>query len=331
MLFCRKALAAFSGLSGPVCLPVDSDADGRVKRDLSLYAMNDAQIVADISATQTGSVTTAVVPAAGFGTRLRPLTDAIPKEMLPVGRRLALERIVEELSAAGLHRVIFVLSPAKEPLIRRYFGDGANGVLFEYALQPEMRGLGDAVLQAESYISANEPFVVALGDAVFEEKTTGGLTRRLIESFTQANAQIGLAVQRVAPERISRYGVVKLAPGADALASFLPIVDIVEKPTPQDAPSEFAAAARYVAVPTVFTVLRATVPGKNGEVQLTDALRTQLTQGLGGIAVPLQNEVRHDIGGLDSYFRAFAAFALRDEEQGPGLRAYLAEYLAKEN
>src|SRR5262249_36871224 len=84
--------------------------------------------------------TTAIVPAAGFGPRLRPLTDAIPKEMLPVGRRLALEHIVDELRAAGMTTVVFVLSPAKEAFIKKHFGEGADGVAFRYAIQPEMRG-----------------------------------------------------------------------------------------------------------------------------------------------------------------------------------------------
>lgn len=275
--------------------------------------------------------TTALIPAAGFGTRLRPLTDAIPKEMLPVGGRLALERIVDEMRAAGMRRIIFVLSPAKEAPIKRRFGEGDEGIAFSYVLQPEMRGLGDAVLRAEPLlVDAAAPFVVALGDAVFEEPRQGMLTRRLAEAFAAAgNAAVGLAVQRVPRERISRYGVVKPAPGAakDGTAPFA-IEDIVEKPAPEEAPSDYAAAARYVVTSDVFAVLRATPPGKGGEVQLTDALRTLLARGGTGIAVPLQaGEIRHDIGGLDSYYRAFAAFALADPEHGAGLRDYLTRLL----
>ena len=153
-----------------------------------------------------------VIPAAGLGTRLRPLTSgALPKEMLPVGRKLALERIVDELRAAGVTRIVFVLSPAKEDLIRRHFGDAAEDATFVYVLQPEMRGLGDAVLRARSAVGAAARFVVALGDAVFEEPETGGLTRRLWDATADADAAVGIAVQRVPPERISRYGVVKPA------------------------------------------------------------------------------------------------------------------------
>ncbi len=267
-----------------------------------------------------------VVPAAGLGTRLRPLTAGVlPKEMLPVGRKLALERIVDELRAAGAFRIVFVLSPAKEALIRQHFGNENGNVSFVYVLQPEMRGLGDAVLRAAGAVENAARFVVALGDAVFEEPETGGLTRRLLDATTRADAAVGLAVQRVPPERISRYGVVKPAANAIFTAPFA-ITDIVEKPAPADAPSEFAAAARYVLSPDVFGHLERTPPGKNNEVQLTDVLRALLTvEGKTGIATPLApGEVRHDLGGLDSYFRAFAAFALADPDHGTALADWLA-------
>ena len=269
--------------------------------------------------------TAAIVPAAGFGSRLRPLTDALPKEMLPVGRRLALERIVDELRAAGMTRIVFVLSPVKEPLIRRVFGEGADGVTFAYALQPEMRGLGDAILHAEPFLDPAEPFVVALGDAVFEEPLTGGVTSRLTQAFAaDPDNALGLVVQRVPRERISRYGVVQ--PIGNAGTEPFALSDIVEKPAPEDAPSDYAAAARYVLTPEIFAVLRTTPPSKNGEIQLTDAMRTVLAQGRKGVAVPLQTgEIRHDIGSLDSYFKAFIAFALADPEQGESLRRSLEQ------
>jgi UTP--glucose-1-phosphate uridylyltransferase len=271
---------------------------------------------------------TAVIPAAGFGTRLRPLTNAIPKEMLPVGGKVALERIVEEQRGAGITDIVFVLSPPKQALIRGYFGEGANGVTYRYAIQAEMRGLGDALLKAEPFLDTEYPIVVALGDAVFEEPIVGGLTRRLCDALIDSDAAVGLAVQKVARERLSRYGVVRPAENASLSGTVIAIADIVEKPAPEEAPSEYAAAARYVAWPSIFEVLRATPPGKDGEIQFTDALRAQMQNGLTGIAVPLQpGEVRHDIGGLDSYYRAFVAFALKDPDFGPGLRALLKDQL----
>lgn len=269
-----------------------------------------------------------VVPAAGLGTRLRPLTAGVlPKEMLPVGRKLALEHIVDELNAAGITRIIFVLSPAKEEIIRRHFGDSGSGaVSFSYARQPEMRGLGNAVLCARPFLENNPAFAVALGDAVFEEPSPGSLMRRLLQTFATEQAVVGLAVQRVGKERISRYGVVRPAPGQEAApsANFLRIDDIVEKPSPEDAPSDLAAAARYVVRTEALDVLERTPPAKNGEVQLTDALRTMLQAGGVGVATPLgAREVRHDLGGLDSYFKAFMTFALRDPEYGSDLRGWI--------
>lgn len=274
--------------------------------------------------------TVAVIPAAGLGTRLRPLTTgALPKEMLPVGRHLALEHIVAEMRGAGIRHIVFVLSAAKEPLIRRHFGDSSDdGMTFDYALQPEMRGLGDAVLRAERFVEARGAFVIALGDAVFDEPTPGRLTRRLANALVSERAAIGLAVQRVPRERLARYGIVQPAPGASSQAAHLRITDIVEKPASDDAPSDLAAAARYVVDPRLFAHLRNTPPAKNGEVQLTDALRAMLREGCAGIAVPLQaDETRHDLGGLDSYFRAFVAFALRDPDHGDGLRAWFRSRL----
>ena len=273
---------------------------------------------------------TAVVPAAGYGSRLRPLTDSIAKEMLPVGRRLALEIILEELAGAGMDRVVFVLSPAKEPVIKARFGNQSVGLVLEYVLQTEMRGLGHAVSQAAPLLSGggDAPFVVALGDAVFEETEPGAITRRLCAACADSNASVGLAVQRVPAERISRYGIVRPAAPLNDKVSAFAISEIVEKPAPENAPSDFAACARYVARPSIFDILENTAPSANGEIQFTDALQSVLQRGEKGVAVPLQTgETRHDIGGLDSYFKAFAAFALSDAQHGAGLHDYLVKRL----
>jgi len=259
----------------------------------------------------------AIVPAAGLGTRLRPLSDAIPKEMLPVGRQLALERIVEELRVAGAERIVFVVSSAKEAFLRKHFGNG-----FGYVLQSEMRGLGHAVLQARAEVQGASRLIVALGDAVFEEPTLGGITRRLLDT----DSPLAIAVQPVPRERLSRYGIV--APAAEPLGPVFAIRDIVEKPEPEEAPSNFAVTARYVLPDTVFGALEITTPGKGGEIQLTDAIRTLLKTGTPAVAVPLQSgETRHDIGGFETYFKAFFTFALQDPDYGAALRDYLKETL----
>lgn len=263
----------------------------------------------------------AIVPAAGLGTRLRPLSDAIPKEMLPVGRALALERIVAELRAAGIERIVFVVSPQKEGFLRNHFGAG-----FGYALQPEMRGLGEAILRARPLAEGASQLLIALGDAVFDEPELGGLTRRVLST----SAPVSIAVQRVARERLSKYGVVApaLSVGEGTETGPFPIRDIVEKPAPDEAPSDFAVTARYALPDTLFGVLEKTPPAQNGEVQLTDALRTLLHSGVPGCAVPLlPGETRHDIGGFETYFKAFITFAINDPEYGAALRTYVKETL----
>jgi UTP--glucose-1-phosphate uridylyltransferase len=260
----------------------------------------------------------AIVPAAGLGTRLRPLSDAIPKEMLPVGRALALERIVAELHAAGIERIVFVVSPQKEGFIRNHFGPR-----FGYVLQPEMRGLGEAILRARPHTEGASRLLVALGDAVFEEPVLGGLTRRVLA----ADSPLAIAVQQLPRERLAKYGVVAPTSEETSTGSFR-IKDIVEKPAPQDAPSDFAVTARYALPDTLFETLEKTSPAKSGELQLTDALQTLLRAGVPGSAVPLlPGETRHDIGGFETYFKAFVTFAMNDPDHGAALRTYLKETL----
>jgi UTP--glucose-1-phosphate uridylyltransferase len=240
--------------------------------------------------------------------------------MLPVGRRLVLEWIVAELEAAGIRHVVLVVSPAKQERFRAHFGSRWGGVELSYIVQPEMRGLGDAVLRAAPAVE--DSFVVALGDAVFEEPEPGAVTRRLIGTTAATGAAVGLAVHRVPPENLSRYGVVRpMTSVAGNGAVSIPISDIVEKPAAQEAPSDLAAAARYAVTGEVFEALRATAPDARGELQLTHALQRLLRQGRRGVAVPLQpGERRHDIGAFDSYFCAFLSFALTDPECGDALR-----------
>jgi UTP--glucose-1-phosphate uridylyltransferase len=161
-------------------------------------------------------------------------------------------------------------------------------------------------------------------DAVFEEPELGGLTRRVLAT----DSPIAIAVQQVPRERLSKYGVVSPAPSAPMNGGTFRVSDIVEKPTPEDAPSDFAVTARYVLPDTLFETLEKTPPAKNGEVQLTDALRLQLRAGVPGSAVPLlPGETRHDIGGFETYFKAFVTFAINDPEYGAALRTYLKETL----
>jgi len=190
--------------------------------------------------------------------------------------------------------------------------------------------LGDAVLLAEPYVGDSAaPFLVALGDAVFEKAMIGGLTGRLIADAVGAGAGVGVLVRRVERSLLARYGVVRPAQTGGALGDgAFAITDIVEKPAPDDAPSDFAASARYLVTTEVFAALRETPPGRNGEIEFTDAMRRLLAGGVGGCATPLRTgERRHDLGNLTAYFEAFVAFALADPECGDAVRRSLERHV----
>ena len=200
----------------------------------------------------------AIIPAAGHGTRFLPVTRVVPKEMLPVGARPALELIVEEARQAGADEVVLVISPGKE-LIREYFR-GVPGVTF--AMQEEQRGLGHAVLQAASAVAGEDRVLVLLGDAL----VAGGNAASELAAVSAAHGGASVVgLERVPRERVSRYGIVRT--DGDR------IVDMVEKPSPEEAPSDLAIAGRYILDTAVFELLATQAPGKGGEIQLTDAIR----------------------------------------------------------
>jgi UTP--glucose-1-phosphate uridylyltransferase len=263
----------------------------------------------------------AIVPAAGYGTRMRPLTHAIPKEMLPLGRKPALEYVLEELREAKIRRALFVISPRKE-MIRDYFGDGsAWGVRCEYAIQPQMLGLGDAVLRGESWVE-RRPFVVAFGDCVIETNGEPPLVR-LLRTHTTERADATVLTERIAPDRTRKYGIV--APVGETGAAF-PLSDIVEKPEPEQAPSNLAVAARWALSPRIFSHLRRLRPDSGSELNLTDAVRNWIAEGGRVWAVAMgEGESRCDIGGWETYLKAAAKAAARDPEFGGAVREMLRE------
>jgi len=269
-------------------------------------------------------VDTAVIPAAGFGTRLRPLTLAIPKEMLPLGRAPVLQHVLLEARDAGIGRAVLVVSPGKE-MIRAFFGDGARlGIRVDYALQPEMRGLGDALLRAEEWVDGR-PFAVLFGDCVVTgTNREPSPLARLLEVHADQDSEATVLTEQVAPERVSRYGIV--APGGEALRPAFAVADIVEKPSPEQAPSLHAVAARWVLSAEIFRLLRETPVAQGAELNLTDAVRRLLREGGRVWAAPLKpGERRWDMGGWATWLEAAAAFALADAEHGPAIRRKLLE------
>jgi len=287
----------------------------------------------------------AVVPVAGQGTRLLPSTKSQPKEMLPVGCKPVVQYVVEELDLSGIRRLLFVTGPGKTS-IENHFDinvelisflreTGKEELLEEldferqslqyfYTRQRRQLGLGHAVLCARPLVD-HQPFVVALGDSIIGLHAQSQIVRRLVEEFERAQADAVIAFEEVPREDVVNYGIAKPADNAEPVFR---LADIVEKPSIAEAPSTLAVAARYVFAPEIFDLLEKTPPGKGGEIQLTDAIRTLIARGgkVHGMRLP-PGERRFDIGNFESYFQAFFEFALDDPKYGAELREFVRKLL----
>jgi UTP--glucose-1-phosphate uridylyltransferase len=274
----------------------------------------------------------ALIPAAGHGTRFLPVTRVVPKEMLPVGAKPAIQLIVEEALAAGADEVVIVVSPEKE-IVRKYFdGDAALASRIRWAWQTEQRGLGHAVLQGAPILAQErEPVLVLLGDALVSGEPPSAAMAAISRAHGGASV-VGL--EEVPLEKVSRYGIVKGTPISDLNVlkvlndskvlnvlndskapkdlndlkdSILKLDDLVEKPAPEAAPSRLAIAGRYLLDPAIFDLLATQTPGHGGEIQLTDAIRRLLAdKPVYGYRYPGR---RHDIGNPAGYLETLKAFA----------------------
>ena len=283
----------------------------------------------------------AIVPVAGYGTRLLPATKSQPKEMLPVGRKPVVQYVVEELALSGIRRLLFITGAGKaaienhfdtnSELIQYLRETGREEQLAEldferqemeyfYTRQREQKGLGHAVLCAAPLVG-HESLVVALGDSIIGLHAQSSIVERMVDEFERSGADAVVAFEEVAREDVIHYGIAQ--PHGQANDVF-ELDDLIEKPNVADAPSNLAVAARYVFSPAIFDALRETTPGKGGEIQLTDAIRLLLKSGKKVLGVRLApGERRFDIGNFESYFRAFTEFALADPTYGPLLREHL--------
>lgn len=250
-----------------------------------------------------------IIPAAGFGTRLRPLTQLMPKEMLPLGNKVVLQYVLEECDAAGLDTQLLVLNRRKTALFA--VGEetpapqdpltGLSTRSLYFANQAEQGGLAHAMLHGEAFVG-NEPFAVALGDTLIH----GGersLLGRMVAAHLEHGAAATVAAQVIPDERISRYGV--LEPDGPVGEVFR-IRSIVEKPKPEDAPSNLAITARYVFSPEIFQACRECGRNADGEIELTQAMSWLAARGYRVQAVQLDpGQSRLDIGNPQSYAEAF--------------------------
>jgi UTP--glucose-1-phosphate uridylyltransferase len=286
----------------------------------------------------------AVIPVAGLGTRLLPATKSQPKEMLPVGRKPVVQYVVEELTRVGITRVLFVTGPGKASIENHFDRNGElvqmlretgkeellaalefdrSTVQYFYTRQRELLGLGHAVSCARSFVG-NQPFVVALGDSIIGMHAESDVVQRMTRCYQEREAAAVIAFEEVPHDEVSRYGIARPKTDDDLFE----ILDLVEKPSPREAPSNLAIAARYVLSPTIFETLAQTRRGTGGEIQLTDAIRAVIRNGGRAYGVRLRpDERRYDIGNFEAYFEAFVEFALADPTHGPALRRHLLKAL----
>ncbi|PVZ61155.1 UTP--glucose-1-phosphate uridylyltransferase GalU [Arthrobacter sp. H-02-3] len=291
------------------------------------------------------SVTKAVIPAAGLGTRFLPATKAMPKEMLPVVDQPAIQYVVEEAVRAGLTDLLMVTGRQKraledhfdrEPSLERALelkGDldrleavrhaSRLGPL-HYVRQGDPKGLGHAVLCARQHVG-DEPFAVLLGDDLIDERD------ELLTAMIGVQARTGgsvVALIEVDPAEISAYGCADISaiPGEEHVR----VNRLVEKPDVADAPSNLAVIGRYVLHPEIFDVLEETSPGRGGEIQLTDALQTLAVSDCegGGVYGVVFRGRRYDTGDKLSYLKAVISIAADRVEFGEELRAWMKEFVS---
>jgi UTP--glucose-1-phosphate uridylyltransferase len=289
-------------------------------------------------------VTKAVIPAAGLGTRFLPATKAIPKELLPVVDKPALEYIVEEAARAGLTDVLIITARGKNAIedhfdsapeieaalekkgdLERLARVRASAALarFHFIRQGVAAGLGHAVLVAAEHVG-NEPFLVMLGDDVVDERDP--LLEQMLAEREKHGGSV-IALMEVPPEMVSMYGVATVEPAqASGKYDLVRVRDLVEKPPLDEAPSNLAVIGRYVLSPTIFQILRETKPGRGGEIQLTDAIKT-----LAGIE-PVHGVVfsgrRYDTGDRVDYVKAVVRLACEREDIGAELWSWLKDFVA---
>ncbi|WP_213880043.1 UTP--glucose-1-phosphate uridylyltransferase GalU [Pseudomonas sp. dw_358] len=257
-------------------------------------------------------------PAAGYGTRFLPATKAMPKEMLPVVNKPLIQYGVEEALEAGLNQISIVTGRGKRALedhfdisyelenqirntdkekylvgIRRLL----DNCTFSYTRQVEMKGLGHAILSGQPLIG-DEPFAVVLADDLCVNLDGDGVLAQMVKLYNQFRCSI-VAIQEVDPQETNKYGVIA---GEMIRDDIYRVHSMVEKPAPEDAPSNLAIIGRYILTPDIFDIIRNTPPGKGGEIQITDALMKQAQDGC-VLAYKFKGE-RFDCGGAEGYIDA---------------------------
>ncbi len=281
----------------------------------------------------------AVIPAAGFGTRFLPATKSTPKEMLTIVDKPAIHYNVEELIEAGIEDILIIIGRNKEeianyfdksPELELFLKESGKEELYEmterisnmanihYVRQKEAKGLGHAVYCAKTFVG-DEPLALLLGDdLVYASKPC---IKQLAEMYDKYESTI-IGVQSVDPNQVNKYGIID---GIKVDDKLFEIKNLVEKPTIEEAPSNMAIMGRYILTPDIFDMIEQTPPGKNNEIQLTDALN-RLNQGKEIYAFEFEGK-RYDTGDKLGYLIATVEYALRNEELSEDFRDYLKKLI----
>ncbi|MDD5339082.1 MAG: UTP--glucose-1-phosphate uridylyltransferase GalU [Dehalococcoidales bacterium] len=278
-----------------------------------------------------------VITAAGYGTRFLPVTRSQPKEMLPLLDKPLIHYSVEEAIKSGINQIVLVTSASKRsiedyfkrsPGLESFLKDKGETELLKsmdeitrmadycYVLQKEPKGLGDAVLTVKVVVG-NEPFALMLPDDIIDGPVPG--LKQMLNVYEKYNTSV-IAVQKVKPEDTGKYGIIR---GEEVSPGVYRILEMVEKPEPSKAPSRLAIVGRYILTPRIFEILKETPPGKNDEIQLTDALHALLQQEK-LYAVELKG-TRYDAGTPLGWLQANVDLALKSKEIGKEFKKYLKE------
>jgi len=285
----------------------------------------------------------AVIPVAGWGTRFLPATKAMPKEMLPIVDKPVIQYIVEELIDAGILDIVFITGRHKRaiedhfdinPDLEQHLERAGKRELLEvvrrishlinpiFIRQKEQKGLGHAVLTAKPALSKNEPFIVSLGDIVIKGTNT---VERMLSIHKRFGKSV-IALFEVPKSEVSKYGIAKVKNVNDEV---LLIEDIVEKPSPKEAPSNLAVVGRYLFTPSILEELKHTKPGKGGEIQLTDAIRSLLKKEA-VYAFKVDSSAVFDTGNKLDYLKTVITFALERDDLKENLLEFLKTLIPKE-
>ena len=270
----------------------------------------------------------AVIPAAGFGTRMLPFAKSVPKELIPLVDKPVLQYVVEEAVGAGADEILIIISSGKEALIRhfepavelekRLAQSGKTALLdqmqklnhladIKFVYQQELKGLGDAVSMAKDF-AGSDPVLVLLGDTVMDSTVTKSVAGQLVDVYEKTDSSV-VALEKVPDEKVSSYGI---ADGTEIADRILKLSRLVEKPALADAPSRLAVAARYLFTPEIFTALEETSAGLHGEIQLTDAIvKLMKNESVYGCRICGR---RYDLGTPAGFVMANVEFALRRSE-----------------